>query len=324
MRDQGLTGYFAGNAALADLERWEIEGSGPEDVAVAPDGTVYTGLSDGRIMRLLPPDGQATLVCSTEGRPLGIEVDSDGTLVVCDAYRGLLRVHPASGEITVLVNELDGTPLRLVNNADICSDGCILFTESSTKFALEHFKADLLEHSCTGRLLRWSPDGTTEVLLGGLAFANGVALAADESHVLIAETAAYRIRRLWLSGPRAGESEILVNNLPGFPDNLSTGSAGRTWVALASRRNALLDRLLPLPGFLRSLIWALPDRLQPEASRIAFAIAVNPDGQVVSNLQGDGSRYHYVTGVREHDGWLYLGSLADSAVARIRLPGTVT
>lgn len=320
MHDLSLTGDYASNVALADLERWEIEAAGPEDVAVAADATVYTGLSDGRILRLLPPDGQASTVCSTEGRPLGIEVDADGTLVVCDAYRGLLRVHPAKGEITVLVDEVDGTPLRLVNNADICSDGSILFTESSTRFALEHFKADLLEHSCTGRLLRWSPDGTTEVLLSGLAFANGVALSADESHVLVAETAAYRIRRLWLVGPRAGESEILVNNLPGFPDNLATGSAGRTWVALASQRNALLDRLLPLPGFLRNIIWMLPDRLQPEASRIAFAIAVDTDGQVVANLQGDGSRFHYVTGVREHDGWLYLGSLADSAVARIRLP----
>lgn len=315
----GLTGEFAGNDALKRLQRWELDGVGPEDVAVAPDGSVYTGLSDGRIMRVRPPDGESSVVCSTGGRPLGIEVDADGSLIVCDASRGLLRLQPQTGEITVLADQLDGTPLRLVNNADICADGSVLFTESSTKFALAHFKGDLLEHSSTGRLLRWHPDGTLEVLLSGLAFANGVALAPDESHVLIAETGAYRIRRLWLTGPREGTSEILVNNLPGFPDNLSTGNSGRTWVALASQRSALLDRLLPLPGFLRTLVWALPERLQPEATRIAFVIAIDASGQVVSNLQGDGTAYHYVTGVREHDGVLYLGSLVDSAIARIPL-----
>lgn len=289
-------------------------------MAVTADGTVYTGLSDGRILRLLPPDGSISQVCVTGGRPLGIEVDDDGSLIVCDADRGLLRVHPEDGSIEVLVETVDGSALRLANNAAICADGSVLFTQSSTRFVLADFKGDLLEHSCTGRLLRWHPDGRVEILLGGLAFANGVALSGDESSVLIAETGAYRIRRLWLTGPAAGQCEVLVSNLPGFPDNLSTGADGRTWVALASRRNRLLDLLLPLPGFLRLLVWALPERLQPAASRIALVAAVDDTGEVVTCLHGDGTAFHYVTGMREHNGYLYLGSLADSAVARIPLP----
>lgn len=318
--DQGLTGDFGANNRLADLIRWELDGSGPEDVALAADGTVYTGLADGRIIELRPPSGEVTQICHTGGRPLGIEVDADGTLIVCDAYRGLLRVDPASGEIAVLADSVDGTELRMANNADICADGSVLFTQSSTRFSLEHFKGDLLEHSCTGRLLRWKPDGSVDVLLTGLAFANGVALAADESHVLLAETGAYRIRRLWLSGPKQGQCDVLVNNLPGFPDNLSTGPTGLTWVAIASQRNRLLDLLLPLPGFLRLLIWALPDRLQPKASRIALVCAFDADGEIVHNLQGDGSRFYEVTGVREQEGTLTLGSLSDCAVGRFRLP----
>jgi strictosidine synthase len=49
-------------------------------------------------------------------------------------------------------------------------------------------------------------------------------------------------------------------------------------------------------------------------------LGLDADGRVVHNLQDDGARYHYVTGVREHDGWLYLGSLVETAVARVRLP----
>lgn len=318
-RNLGPIGEFAPNGALAGLRRWEIDGAGPEDVALAPDGTVYTGLADGRILRLRPPDGDAALVCSTGGRPLGIEVDDDGTLIVCDAYRGLLRVDPASGEVAVLADSVDGVPLRLTNNAAICPDGSVLFTESSTRFDLDHYKADLLEHGRTGRLLRWRPDAPIEVLLDGLAFANGVAMASDGISALVAETGAYRIRRVWLDGEHAGMSEVLVSNLPGFPDNMSTGSDGLIWVAIASERNALLDRLLPLPGILRQVIWALPEQLQPEATRIAFVMAIDDDGSVVRNLQGDGRDFHYVTGVRERSGTLYLGSLVDTAVASVTL-----
>jgi hypothetical protein len=39
----------------------------------------------------------------------------------------------------------------------------------------------------------------------------------------------------------------------------------------------------------------------------------------VHNLQASGERFHYVTGVREHDGKLYLGSLVDPGVARVDL-----
>lgn len=322
-RDQGLAGITGSTGSLDGLTRWELDGSGPEDVAVAPDGTVYTGLSDGRIMRLMPPDGAATCVAQSKGRPLGIEIDADGTLIVCDAHAGLLRIDPATGSVATLVDAVDGVPLRLTNNAAICPDGSVVFSETSTRFPLEHFTADLLEHSCTGRLLRWRPDGSTEVLLTGLAFANGVALAPDTDSVLVAETGAYRIRRLWLNGAKAGESQVLVSNLPGFPDNLSSGADGITWVAIASVRNHLLDALLPLPGLLRQAIWALPARLQPQAHRIALVIGFDAEGEIVHCLRGSGDRYHYVTGMREHDGMLYLGSLADTAIARIALTDTV-
>lgn len=319
--DRGLTDVFSPNRALADLQRWAVDGSGPEDVAIASDGTVFTGLSDGRILRLSPPDGKASVIANTGGRPLGIEIDQDGSLVVCDAHRGLLRVDPGNGAITTLVDTVAGRRLLFTNNSAIASDGSIYFSDTSTRFPLEQFKGDLLEHSGTGRLLRWSPSGDTEVLLDGLDFANGVALSLDESAVYVAETGGYRVRRLRLAGPNAGSHDVLIDNLPGFPDNMSTGGNGVLWVAIASQRNALLDRLLPGPGILRRVVWALPDRLQPEASRIVFVIGVNDQGQVVHNLQAPGDRYHYVTGVREHDGWLYLGSLVDSAIARVRMAG---
>ncbi len=313
-----LDGVYARNRLLAGLERLEVPGAGPEDVVVHPDGDVFTGTVDGSVLRLSADGRRIERVAATGGRPLGIEVAADGRLLVCDAHRGLLRLDPRSGALETLLDAAAG--VRLANNAAVGSDGSVYFSDSSQRFPLEHFKADLLEHSGTGRLLRRHPNGEVETLLTGLQFANGVALAPDESFVLVAETGGYRVRRHWLSGPRAGTDDVLAENLPGLPDNLSTGPSGVFWVAMPSTRNATLDWLLPRPGLLRQAVWALPEALQPDAARVTFVLGLDADGRVVHNLQDDGARYHYVTGVREHDGWLYLGSLVETAVARVRLP----
>ncbi len=318
-RSPGLRGRWQQNAVLAGLELLPIPGSGAEDVAVLPDGDLVTGLAEGRICRLSPDGRHIEIVADTGGRPLGIEVRHDGQLVVCDATRGLLLVHPTSGAIEVLADRFDGRPLRFTNNAALHRDGSILFSDSSRRFGLEHFKGELLEHSETGRLLRWQ-DGEVDLVADGLAFANGVALTHGGDAAWVAETGAYRISRVWLAGERAGQREVIADNLPAFPDNLSTGSDGTVWVALPSTRDAALDALLPRPPVLRKVVWALPDALQPRAKRLSFVAGFSPDGTLTHNLQGPGDRFHYVTGVREHHGMLYLGSLVETAIARIPLP----
>jgi sugar lactone lactonase YvrE len=317
--DRGRTGAFAPTAALP-LTRLAVPGPKPEDVAIDATGRVVAGLADGRVVRVDPASGEVAVLADTGGRPLGIEVDGDGTLVVCDTERGLLRVDPGTGQVHELVTRIAGRPLRFTNNAAVARDGTIYFSDSSERFGLAEFKGDLLAHSDTGRLLRRSPDGSVDVLLDGLAFANGVALAPDESFVLVAETGGYRVTRLDLTGPAQGRARPVAENLPGLPDNLSTGSDGRFWMAMPSTRNRLLDRLLPGPGWLRSAVWALPERLQPEADRVAWAVAIDGEGTVLTSVDGPADAYHYVTGVREHEGRLYLGSLGESAVGVLTLP----
>jgi len=66
-------------------------------------------------------------------------------------------------------------------------------------------------------------------------------------------------------------------------------------------------------------VWALPERLQPSPVRTLWVLAVDDTGAVVHDLQGPGDRYTMVTGTREHQGRLYLGSLAERAVAVLEL-----
>lgn len=56
----------------------------------------------------------------------------------------------------------------------------------------------------TGRLLVYAPaTGEATVLAGGLWYANGVAVAPDESFVAVVETCSMRVRRYWLKGEKA-------------------------------------------------------------------------------------------------------------------------
>lgn len=288
-----------------------------EDVAVEADGKLVCGLVDGRVVRVDPHSHAVTELVQTGGRPGGLEVDRDGTLVVCDMKLGLLRVYPSERRCELLV---DGpkSGILFCNNAALARDGSIYFSDSSRRFGIDHWTADILEHSGTGRLLRRTPDGRLEVLLRGLQFANGVALAPDESWVAVAESGAYRLQRLWLSGPRRGESEVLLD-LPGFPDNLATDQHGQLWVPIASPRNPLLDFLHPRAPLLRKLVWALPERLVPQASRALRILRVDETGSVLQELAGSSPDFHMITGARSHGDALYLASLAESAILVCKL-----
>ncbi|WP_375490103.1 SMP-30/gluconolactonase/LRE family protein [uncultured Jatrophihabitans sp.] len=305
---------------LPPLRRLELPAAGPEDVVVDAQGRVLAGLGDGRIVRVDPSSGATETVANTGGRPLGLEPCPDGTLLVCDSRRGLLRVDPTSGGVDVLVGDVDDGPLNFASNVVFDdTDGSIYFSASTRRFDLEHHMGDILEHSGTGRLFRRDADGTVETLLDGLDFANGVVLAPDRSFVLVAQTARYCVTRYWLSGPAAGTSDTLIDNLPGFPDNMALGSDGLVWISLPTQRNPLLDRLLPLPGVLRQLVWLLPEKVQPKPAKVAWVLGVSLDGEVVHDLQGADVGYAFVTSVWERSGTLYLGSLTEKAIGVVEL-----
>lgn len=305
------------------LQVIQVPAVGAEDVVVAthgPDeGAVFTGTEDGSIFRIAHDGRRIDRVAHTGGRPLGIEFGEDGRLVVCDAHRGLLRVDPADGAIEVLATHVDGVPMRFCNNAALGDAGEIWFSDSSRLFSIDRWKDDFVRDTRGGRLLRRDPDGAVETLLDGLSFANGVALSRDRSFVAVAETRARTVLRYWVSGPRAGTHDQLVGDLPGYPDNISSGSDGLIWVAIASPLDPLVERISSGPQWLRRAITKIPEALQPRPKQTVRVQAYDDAGTLVHDLDlppsQRGSGYHMATGVREHEGRVWLGSLLEPAVA---------
>jgi sugar lactone lactonase YvrE len=305
--------------APQNVRVYDTSGYGTEDVLLRADGHVLTGLEDGRIIAVDPESGAETLVGDTGGRPLGLEHHPDGGIVICDSTKGLLHLG-AGGELTTLETGFAGVPFLFCNNAGVAREGTIYFTDSSTKFGFDHWRGDLIEHRPTGRLFRRDPTGKVELLADGLAFANGVALAVDESFVVVAETAGYGLKRVWLTGERQGMVEPFGAVLPGFPDNISTGEDGNIWVAIPSARDAALDFLLPKAPFVRKLVWTMPQRFQPKPKSLIHVQALAPDGMLVHDIAGKIERFGKPTGVRQLGRKVWLGSFEQTTLAVLDLP----
>lgn len=314
-----MTGVMEPNDTLMKAEllgKGQLHG--PEDTAVDSQGRVYGSQQDGRIVRIAA-DGSIETFADTGGRPLGMDFDASGNLIVADAYKGLLSIDP-QGQIRVLSTQAAGVPFKFTDDLDIASDGRIYFSDASDKFDQPDYMLDLLEARPHGRLLRYDPaNGSTEVLLDGLYFANGVTLSQHEDFLLVNETYRYRITRYWLKGDRAGSHEVFIDNLPGLPDNLQGDRAGTFWVALPSPRKDDADLLHRYP-WLKAQISKLPRALWPKATPYGLVIAIDENGRIIRSLH-DSSATHLrmITSVKPVGDYLYLGSLENDRIGKLKI-----
>jgi hypothetical protein len=302
------------NDRLSGVRSLPDVGPGPESVAIGRDGRLYTGLQDGRVVRMLAGGSGVETFVQTGGRPLGMKFDAAGNLIVADAFRGLLSVSPER-RVTVLAASVNGERMIFPNDLAIAGDGTVWFSDASRRFDQHHWMLDFLEGRASGRLLRYDPRTRgVVVVLDRLMFANGVALGPADEYVLVNETLAARIARYWLSGPKAGRSDIFASALPGYADNLTYNGRGVFWVALPSPRNPALEGLAGWP-WLRKVLGRMPPQLREQKlGRMAWVLALNTEGQVVHNLQDPAGHYGPVTSVIETGGRLYFGSIGTAAI----------
>ncbi len=316
-----LEGKYAVNNYLAAVNIIHTnEAIGPEDVDVDDEGRIYGGFLDGRIIRFSPNGKNLGVFANTKGRPLGLDFDNAGNLIIADAVKGLLSADK-NGAIKILATEIEGIPLKFTDDVDVGPDNMIYFSDASEKFGVHDYRADLWEHRPHGKIIRYDPSSKKlTLLLDGLYFANGVAVSPDGQFLLFNETYDYSVSKYWLQGPKAGTREKIFTNTPGFPDGISTGSNGIFWIAIFTPRNAAADALSPKP-FLRKIVFRLPLFMQPAPVRHGFVLGIDENGNVIHNLQDpDLESYSPITSVEEENGVLYLGSLIYPGLARIKRP----
>ena len=66
---------------------------------------------------------------------------------------------------------------------------------------------------------------------------------SKEQSVLVIQTSLFRLARLYVRGPKADTSEVVLNRLTGTPDVMDRDAQGRLWLAMFLERGKLLTWL---------------------------------------------------------------------------------
>jgi sugar lactone lactonase YvrE len=317
-------GDYATNTALQDFDVLTMaDYTGPEGVLVDAHGVVYATTDQGWIIRWQPNQQEGTAWVKLPGRPLGITQGNNNDFWIADAFEGVFHLS-ADGVLTKKLSEVDGKPLLYANDLVLAGNGNLYISDSTARFSAKAYGStykaslvDILEHGYTGRVIEYNPStGASRVIMTGLSFANGVTADPNNQFILVNETSEYRVWKYWLAGNKQGQSEIILDNLPGFPDNITAGKDGKFWLGFTSPRIALLDKLAAKP-WLRKVVQRLPSFVRPKAKFYGHILAISEDGEVLENLQDPAANYPLTTGAYETDNGIYISSLVAPFLARI-------
>jgi gluconolactonase len=179
-------------------------------------------------------DGAASIFCDlqklapVEGRrpqANGLKLDTEGRLIVADSGAGrLLRVAADGSMVEVLADRCDAQRFQAINDValDVAGNnpiGCI-------------YRYDIRTKKCT-------------LLAKGLAFPNGLGLTPDQKHLVLAESARFRLlifdvaadgsvsnQRVLIDFPTEDEGNIRGGKFE--PDGLIFDALGRCYVGMWS------------------------------------------------------------------------------------------
>ncbi|TKY72878.1 STRICTOSIDINE SYNTHASE 4 [Spatholobus suberectus] len=293
----------------------------PEDICVDKEGTLYAVTRDGWVKRLRRNGNWENWKHIDSDTLLGFTTAKEGGLIVCDTAKGLFKVTEEDG-FSVLVSQVNGSQLRFADDVIEASDGNIYFSVASSKFDLPDWYLDVLEARPHGQLLKYNPTSNeTVIVLDNVAFANGVALSKDEDYIVVCESWKYRCLRHWLKGANKGTTDILIENLPGAPDNINLAPDGSFWIALIQMTSEGLE-FVHNYKITKHLVASFPRliNLVNGAKKKAMVVNVAIDGKIIRKFDdGDGKVISFVTSAVEFEDHLYLGSLNSNFVGKLPL-----
>jgi sugar lactone lactonase YvrE len=286
------------------------------------------------------------------GRPLGLQW-VNGTLIVLDAYHGLFSLkEQADGSFSTshVYDSKDShqklpmgpagvraAPMFLNDLVVVGNWEAVFMTDSSYKNSRQQNREEILDAAPRGRLLRLRLDvegrGQVETVICGLHFPNGVVQHAHSRKLLVVESMRFRVLEanldhlLAVSEEEMGEcgetselprgSQIWVDNLPGFADNLTFDKIlDSYWLGIGSKVSepfSLLHMLLKMPKpWLRCLIGILiPMRyLEHFIPKYGMVLRLSPSGNIIQSLHDTTGTICLISEAMHHpiNGLLYLGS----------------
>lgn len=324
-----FAGPTALNTRLTTGETIALNGwYGPEDIVFDAQGNLFCGVhrapevfNEGAILKISPAGG-VEVWYEAGSWVAGLHFDAEGNLLVLSHREGLIRISPDKQVTVLATQDASGKRLLIPNGLDLASDGKVYFTNTSevAPYTIAYGRKIILEMKPLGGLYCYDP-ATRQVqpLIEGTYFGNGVVLAQDENSLLMVETIRYRVLRYWLNGPKAGQTEVFADNLPGFPNGISIRPDGTYWLGFSTKRNDPLDNIHPKPG-MKKLVYGLPTWMQPKADLFGMVLHLGKEGEILGGLfDPTGAHVPEAGAVKEQAGWLYLGGDVVPQLTRVKV-----
>ncbi len=176
----------------------------------------------GRIFRI-SPQGEVDLAFEYDGEPNGLKVHKDGRVFIADFRRGILQLDLQSGTLTTVVDRIGVEHFRGVNDLIFAGNGDLYFTDQGHSGL----------HDPSGRIYRYSRDGTLEIVLEGIPSPNGLAFSPDGKTLYVNVTRDNAVWRVPLFGPATPYKVGAFIRLSGGtgPDGLAVDEQGGLAVA---------------------------------------------------------------------------------------------
>lgn len=215
----------------------------PECILAQRDGSLIAADARGGVVhidsagrqRLMLPDTPSPTVAGdglTSGSlPNGLALDAHGDIVIANIGTDRVETLTRSGELRVLLDEIDGRPLGKVNFVLRDKKDRLWITVSTR---VSPWPEAIRNNLADGYIVLIDERGA-RIVADGLAFANEVRFDADETFLYVAETTAKRVSRFRVRddgelGPRETYGPDQLG--PGLIDGFAFDAYGNLWCAM--------------------------------------------------------------------------------------------
>lgn len=317
------------NEKLSDAQKIYLNGYyGAEEFVMDKNGNIFCGVhkgetdfSSGVILKISPSDSVEEWL-TTEKWVTGMQFDKEGDLIAMMNGVGLVRFNKDK-TMDILVSQTpDGMPIRMGTGLKIATDEKIYFANlsSTNETSVKYLNKIILEMKPTGGIYCYEPiTKITTTISNGNYFGNGLEISEDENYILVSETSKYRIMKYWIKGEKIGQSEIFMDNLAGFPNNITRRENGNYWIGFTTKRNDQLDNIHPKTG-MKKIVYGLPSFIQPKAEQFGMVIEVSDSGKIIQALfDTKGKIVSEAGAIKEWNGYLYLGGDVVSYISKVKL-----
>jgi len=183
-----------------------------------PDGRLYAGGFAGQVYMMSPPKFEFSQLANLGGILAGVTVDANHNVYVCNATKHRVQRVTQSGQVSTFCGEAPNGPLVVPNYGSFDRDGSYYFSDSG-----DYWKP-------SGRLIRVSPNGKVESLIGGnWHFSNGIAISPKDGAIFMIESTASDILRIPIKDGTAGTPEIWTQLSGAIPDGLAFAANGNLY-----------------------------------------------------------------------------------------------